>query len=83
MIQSIFIIQTGFKRDPNVIQTWSKRDPNVNRDSNAFKNNVGLIDLSRGVSLKRSLRLVYNSKLRLFSVFRVKINLNFSAKNQL
>ena len=41
-----------------MIQKYFKRDPNVNRDSNAFKNNVLLIDLSRGVSLKRSLRLV-------------------------
>ena len=71
MIQSIFIIQTGFKRDPNVIQTWSKRDSTwFKRDINVIqtriviqtllKNNVDLIDLSRGVSLKRSLRLVVN-----------------------
>ena len=41
-----------------MIQKYFKRDPSLNRDSNAFKNNVLLIDLSRGVSLKRSLRLV-------------------------
>ena len=62
MIQSIFIIQTGFKRDPNVIQTWSKRDSTwFKRDINViqtriviqtlFNNNVNLIELSRGVSL--------------------------------
>ena len=65
------MIQTWFKRDSNVIQTWSKLDSNAietlfKRDSvprgkvfviQTFENNVHLIDLSRGVSLKRSLRL--------------------------
>ena len=53
------MIQRVFIRYSNVIQKYFKRDPNVNRDSNAFKNNVLLIDLTRGVSLKRSLRLVW------------------------
>ena len=53
------MIQRVFIRYSNVIQKYFKRDPNVNRHSNAFKKNVLLIDLTRGVSLKRSLRLVW------------------------
>ena len=58
MIQTWY--KRWFKRDSNAIETLFKRDSEPRGKVfviQTFENNVHLIDLSRGVSLKRSLRL--------------------------